>query len=521
MAILIETKTQPKEEEPRVVLDPKEIIINDLKDQIRNIEKSVNLRDSRYMTRALRSLITIRKKLSDDILTSIISYLNPNSKETIDTFIGNDDMEVDALLSDSIKINKIKGNVIPEIHIYTHLLVLLHLIDNKDFKKGKCCADNMMEKLISQNRRTLDLLAAKCYFYYARIYELNNQADQIRRFLLARFRTCTLRKDNDGLAVLINLILRNYLLYKLYNQADIFAAKTNFPETANNNEWARYYYYIGHIKAIHLEYSVAQKNLLQASRKGPQLLAIGFKQAINKLAIVVQLLLGEIPERNLFKDPSLKKSLLPYFQLTQAVRLGDIEFFSNVLQKYESKFLADSTYTLIIRLRRNVLKTGIKKINCAYSRVSLPDIAAKLNLKTAKNSVGDCEYILAKAIRDKVIEASVQHNDNGKEKTGGVYLVNGKYAALGDQAGKEAMDRKDYFNDTYGTLGEGAEEEPCKIFHERINFCLDIHERCVKSLRYPPKNYDDNETNEGRREKEQMDIEIAKQLAETDDDDFF
>lgn len=41
-----------------------------------------------------------------------------------------------------------------------------------------------------------------------------------------------------------------------------------------------------------------------------------FMQA-HKFAIVVQLLLGEIPDRATFREPFLRKTLVPYFQLTQ------------------------------------------------------------------------------------------------------------------------------------------------------------------------------------------------------------
>ena len=43
----------------------------------------------------------------------------------------------------------------------------------------------------------------------------------------------------------------------------------------------------------------------------------GFKQTANKFAVVVQLLLGEIPDRATFREAILRKPLLPYFQLTQ------------------------------------------------------------------------------------------------------------------------------------------------------------------------------------------------------------
>ena len=44
-------------------------------------------------------------------------------------------------------------------------------------------------------------------------------------------------------------------------------------------------------------------------------------------------------------------------------------------------------------------------ISLSYSRISLTDIAMKLQLDSAQ----DAEYIIAKAIRDGVIEASLDH----------------------------------------------------------------------------------------------------------------
>lgn len=64
-------------------------------------------------------------------------------------------------------------------------------------------------------------------------------------FLHARLRTATLRHDADGQATLLNLLLRNYLQYNLYDQAEKLVSKSVFPEQANNNEWARYLYYTG------------------------------------------------------------------------------------------------------------------------------------------------------------------------------------------------------------------------------------------------------------------------------------
>lgn len=48
-------------------------------------------------------------------------------------------------------------------------------------------------------------------------------------------------------ATLLNLLLRNYIHFNLLDQADKLIAKTTFPESAGNNQFARYYYYLGQL----------------------------------------------------------------------------------------------------------------------------------------------------------------------------------------------------------------------------------------------------------------------------------
>ena len=47
-------------------------------------------------------------------------------------------------------------------------------------------------------RPTMNQLIAKCYFYYARVYELVDRLQDIRPFLHAHLRTATLKHDTDG-----------------------------------------------------------------------------------------------------------------------------------------------------------------------------------------------------------------------------------------------------------------------------------------------------------------------------------
>ena len=154
--------------------------------------------------------------------------------------------------------------------------------------------------------------------------------------------------------------------------------------------------------------------------------------------------MGEIPDRATFRLPALEKALAPYLQITKAVRVGDLSEFQEALAQFGPTFRADNTFTLILRLRHNVIKAGIRKISLSYSRISLKDICLKLQL----DSEEDAEYIVAKAIRDGVIDATIDHEG-------------------GFMKSKENAD-------IYST------SEPQNAFHQRLLFCLNLHNESVK-----------------------------------------
>jgi len=477
-----------KEAAVEPVKDPDLLTYEDVKEQLRYIEKTVTSKEPRFMTRAVRAVAQIRKKTNARILRKLLlnvyvsQPMNPEKEEYL-AYLDNGEMESeDAIVK---KAAKKAASLVPEVEVYVQLLVLIHLLDNNRNAEAVTCADRLMQKIVDLNRRTLDILAAKCYFYYARAYEVTNRLEQIRGFLHARLRTSTLRHDDEGTAVLTNLLLRNYTRYSLFDQADKLVKKSTFPTTANNNEMARFLYYTGRIKALQLEYSESFKSLVQSLRKAPQVSGLGFRQCVQKLAIVVELLLGDIPDRSTFRQAQLRKSLEPYFQLTQAVRMGSLRQFNQVLEKHAARFQREGNYLLITRLRHNVIKTGVRKINFSYSRISLSDVATKLSLDSAE----DAEFIVAKAIRDGVIEATIDHERRFVQS-------------------KET-------DDLYTT------REPMAAYHQRIKFCMDIHDQSVKAMRFPPKSYHtDLESAEERREREVQDLEYAKEMADQEDDEF-
>jgi 26S proteasome regulatory subunit N3 len=138
------------------------------------------------------------------------------------------------------------------------------------------------------------------------------------RLFLAAQRTASLRHDDETQASLINRLLRSYLHYSLYDQADKLVSKTTFPASAGNPQFARYHYYLGRIKAVQLNYSAAHANLQQAIRRAPAAKqAPGFYQAVHKLFVVVELLMGDIPDRGTFRHPVLEKALTAYFDIVK------------------------------------------------------------------------------------------------------------------------------------------------------------------------------------------------------------
>ena len=98
------------------------------------------------------------------------------------------------------------------------------------------------------------------------------------------------------------------------------------------------------------------------------------------------------------------------------------------MKKFSEQFRADHTYTLITRLHHNVIKTAVKTISLAYSKITFADVAQKLLL----DSPDDAEFIVAKAIRDGVIEAELDH-DQGimqSKDTSDVYSTRSDISAV-------------------------------------------------------------------------------------------
>ncbi|KAL8874055.1 MAG: hypothetical protein Q9174_000560 [Haloplaca sp. 1 TL-2023] len=483
-------------------VDPKVKAAIDIKANYLLLERAVTHFDARFTLRVLRSISSVRKHLSSHLLIQIITETYDSNNTTAKGLLAAlstesssephdslSEMDVDAQ-KDKAKPPVMPKETLPEVDFYLAILVQIHLFDAKEIEHGSKFSTNLVKQLRTLNRRTLDPLSARVYFYYALFFERlvplppspTASVVSIRQHLLQALRTSVLRKDQDTRATVTSLLLRNYLSTSHITQADLLISHSDFPTTASNNQIARYLYYLGRIRAIQLAYTEAHEHLIGATRKSPSTpSAGGFYQAASKLLVVVELLMGDIPDRAIFRQSSIEQSMQPYLNLVQAVRVGKIDGFLNVVQTHNVTFRRDGTYTLILRLRQNVIKTGIRMMSLSYAKISLRDICMKLDLDSEESA----EYIVAKSIRDGVIEASLDH--------------------------EHAFMKSKETGDVYAT------REPGEAFHERIRACLELHDESVKAMRFPMNQHRLELKN--AQEARERERELAKEIVEGDMDD--
>jgi len=486
-------KKEKKEEKPK---EPKQLLLELIALNLRTIHAATAAGDSRVIGRIVRSFANLRRTLTQEVLVALLEEFVDAGRPFKATFIEYAKLVDDVVMEDATPPPKEGEPVVekkkietkfptfakpypPEFEAYALLLVLIKLVDKKT--KEKEAATTLVTWLKSFNRRTLDFFTTRAYFYMSMAYERSGELEQIRAELIGAYRTACLRHDVMGQATLLNLVLRNYLAYNLYEQALKFVQKTTFPESRPNSQYARYLFYQGQIKAVQLEYSDSHSKLMQAIRKAPQSSAgLGFKLSAYKLAIIVELLTGGVPDRSTFMQKELRVQLRPYYAITQAVRSGDLNAFKGVIERHQALFKKDKTLTLINRLRYNVIKTGLRSINVSYSRISLQDICTKLGLESEQDAAG----VVAKAIVDGVIDATIDY----------------------DQKCVSSQQKIDIYSSC----------EPQKAFHKRISFCLQMHNDTVKAMAYPDENDNKEEDPEKRRQRDQ---ETLDSIIDDDDED--
>lgn len=425
-------------------------IYQDYKKVILSIEKASNLKDVKQLSSLYYTINKFRKEFN----SADFSFIRENLLSTPIQFscLPNLENVVKDKLYVSFNFNmknlqKIVSEI-PEVTLFNTLLLILHVIDNKLHDEAFNCLTSLIKTLNAYNNLnrldTVNWIKAKAFYYYALEAERLGKSKYIINDLISAYRTACLEMNDETQVTLINCVLRYYLQTSNYEQAKNFLSKSKYTENINVEEDSRHLYYLGKINAINMNYSDSFSNLTNSLRKAPTG-AKGFIATIEKLQMIVELLMGDIPNINTYIHLNKIK---PYMQIFNAVKKGNLSDFKLILNHHKTIFFRDQTYNLMQRLRLIVIKIGLRKINLSYSRISIKDITQKLNL----GSENETTLIIMKSIRDGVF--------------------------LGRINAETGVVESEEITDVYSTF------EPHKAFLRRIEFLNNINNEAKKGIKY-------------------------------------
>ena len=411
------------------------------------IAKNVTLKDLKTLDINYRLVNKYRREfLEDDFVYLNNTFIKP--KYNFSSFSKESPKESNFIIGQNT-IEKCQQS--HEIYGFIFMVLLTKLIDYKTYKEALDAVKNLISFFKTNGSLTINTLKAKAYYYLSLVTEKLNIQDEIINELQQAYRTACIEMDFISQVTLINCIIRYYLNNKNIEMARSFISKTKFTENISTYEDSRYLFYIGKIEAIQMNYSESYTHLSNSFRKAPEKTGEGFKNLVNKYLILVQLLMGEIPDiKSLMKSNRVVdfEEFQPYLLMLKIVRQGNLDEFKKGISGFEQKFKKDGTLNLVQRIRHVVIKAGLRKINLSYSRISIKDITEKLKLENEKET----EYIIAKAIRDGVFLASINHEEG--------YIQS-----------KE-------IKDIYSTF------EPQRSYQSRILFLNNIFVESQKSMKY-------------------------------------
>lgn len=182
-----ETKAQDggaeqEAETSKAPVSTSQTLLQKLKQGAELIHQAVKDRDTRAIVgRVLRETNSVKDKLNISTLVAFLKEHFPDDHPSLKILMDQlakyeDSMEVDSNGTVAEKTN----SVLPEIEVYSFLLTQLLLLSMNEIQAAKKISDVAAERLTVFNRRTLDIIAARIYFYLSLVYEKMDQLAIIR-----------------------------------------------------------------------------------------------------------------------------------------------------------------------------------------------------------------------------------------------------------------------------------------------------------------------------------------------------
>eukprot|EP00461_Guttulinopsis_vulgaris_P004671 UN04673 len=260
------------------------------------------------------------------------------------------------------------------------------------------------------------------------------------------------------ISTLIVHIIRSYLKDNHFTQAYQFLSSITFPgaDKVDPKILSYFIYYKALIFAVYEEYAKSLDELLTVMRISNEHIE-QFHLHVYRLYILVSLLMGQIPERNIFEIPLIKANLNSvYFDITATVRSGNVEEFNKLLKQEANikTFQDDNVYNLVLRLSPTIIRAGLIKLTKIYTTVPLTKVGKLLNIPQE-----DIHSVVTKAIFDGVIHAEIDESDI-------LHVINP--------------------SELYITTA------PRELLINKINYVHKLHEQCQQGKKYLDQRGDDN-----------------------------
>ena len=281
----------------------------------------------------------------------------------------------------------------PQQYITACLPFIMFMFNNDKIEELRSFIGHVINFLDQKELpRQYDRLYAKIYFFFS-----ITAVDPLQTLLAAYRRSCDLHFHQTQ-ATIVNCILKHYIDVGGYNLALSFLRHCKFPSDASPAQLGRYHFFVGHLKAVTLEYAEAQHHLQLSLRRAPQNRhAESFRSLVSRHLMVVMMLQGQVPSRAMLLD------LPNYLDLARSILQGDVIAFQKIAQNQQ--FIDDGLAPLVQRLRSAVILAGLTMISHCYSRIKFVDIAEMLHIGSAEDAEGFC----AKAAADGLIDALIDH----------------------------------------------------------------------------------------------------------------
>lgn len=301
-----------------------------------------------------------------------------------------------------------------EYEITLALLSALLLYNSKQYSAARSALHALLfDRPHNFAHRTyLEQLVNFLFYKYLNCIEFSNSFEQQKGELYLLLRELQAYKSNILFCTLYIFILRNLILSKQLKEAHQLLKNWMFPESIQYVYFTKYLFYRGLFHGLVGQYQKAYLYMNDAFRKVPEnqdRLTSGLKSfilLIQKHLIVLNLHLNELPSIEMFTEvPKLRN----YKELVKVVSQGQKDEFTKYIKDHKDEFGKDLVYPLLNKLKVVVLRNAVKKLSIAYTRISIPDALAKLEIKADDNF--DMQSFLAKS-KDYIQDFTIDPQTN-------------------------------------------------------------------------------------------------------------